>query len=713
MKPRKTIKASSEHPWDYDERLSYPRRFSPLFISVLVFFFSLTVSAQRFVIPPTPVEDTKDADEEKLTRLQLETAEDYKDILEDLTYHVTDFIDIFTKSSKLESIQMQNELLQMLTKLQTDTYETDVSLLQEDLTNLIDKLRKGEASLRSDTDNKLLYKNFKILRLQLQSVNEIIEEDIAGKMALQAKDRRLIIAKIQRERAEEKAMEENFFRLLQMTEKIKDEAIRIKAESLDITINTEYLKELEKSIELQEDFAVKFEDYINKILPNLIIFKENDSDKIIVAPNTYLKKDSYFPVPPTPPDVPDVPKPGDKEWVGIGNDFGSNYTYNYTFNYNNSDKPIQSKTLVDSVFISSKKLPINVRNKVGNLKVEGWNKNKIVVNYRIDVSANDTESVMAFLDDVELELVSKNSGVYISVIYPDIKDASRQIAGSNLIIYVPDKNKVICENAFGNTSISDLNNNVEIDLKNSITDVKNIRGDVEGTAKLGSLNLSTIHGSINIVSDKCPTNILDCRGTTFVKSSFGPVNISGSTGDVTVRNTSDITLLNHIGNIDFENANGTITIENLTGNLELLNSYKPAYIRNVVGTVSVENLNSLITLEEINGKTSVVNKSGTIRAREVSGPLFFSNPGGVTDINFDGTLAGNSVIQSDYGKINLILSNNSNINVAAMTDGGMISNTYAQIKKEDFLSRTSVSLGKSFDTLDVKGTNSIIVISNK
>ncbi|KAA3636977.1 MAG: hypothetical protein DWP97_01650 [Calditrichaeota bacterium] len=712
MKPRKTIKAASEHPWDYDERLSYPRRFSPLFISVFVLFLSLSVSAQRLVIPPTPIEDAKDSGEEKLTRLQLETAEDYKDILEDLTYHVTDFIDIFTKSSKLESIQMQNELLQMLTKLQTDTYETDVSLLQGDLNRLIDKLRQGEASLRSDTNNKLLYKNFKILRLQLQSINEIIEEDIAGKMAMQAKDQRLIIAKIQRERAEEKAMEENFFRLLEMTEKIKDEAIRIKAESLDITINTEYLEELEKSIELQEDFVVKFEDYINKILPNLIIFKENDSDKIIVAPNTYVKRDSYF-LPPSPPDAPDVPDPVDEVWVGVGHGHDDSYAYNYTYNYNKSDKHLQSKTLVDSVFISSKKLPINVRNKVGNLKVEGWNKNKIVVKYRIDVSANDNESVIAFLDDVELELVSKNSGVYISVLYPDIKDASRQIAGSNLILFVPDKNKVICENAFGNTSISEINNNVEIDLKNSITDVKNIRGNVEGSTKLGSINISSVQGTINIVSDKCPTSILDCRGTTNIKSSFAPIKISGSTGDLNIRNTSDISLLNHIGNIDFENSNGTITIQNLTGNLELINSYKPTYIRKVEGSIYVENLNSLITLEEINGKASVVNKSGTIKAREVSGPLFFSNPGGVTDIDFDGTLAGNSVIQSDYGKINLILSNNSNINVAAMTDGGMISNTYAQIRKEDFLSRTSVSLGKSYDTLDVKGTNSIIVISDK
>lgn len=683
MKAKMEQRSFSEHPWDTDPGISGKSRGVFLFFMFLLCFVMIyPVSAQGPIPPPVPTEPELD-ESQQLTRAQKQTAEDYEDVLGRLKFLLDDYIQYFAKFDEVQAQRSQNKLLKVRVDIEKGKYFNDVNALSKDLATLSDYLRSEEKSLRKEDSNYKLYKNIRNLRREIELLEDTVDDEIATRIKKEGEKFEPIKYYLIEKNLADKAQKENYAKLIKLVTEINKDIVMVhlQADSLKIHLNKEYLNELKETAKLQEELVEAYELNIHDdILKNL--------ENIQIPPN--------IPAPPTPPTI----TPSD----------GNSHVYVY-----DTGKAKDKKVVVDSLFVSSPKIPIFIDNRTGSLIVDGWDKDKIFATYKVEVQSDSKSETTDIINKIELKLINSTDGIYISASFPQFKDASSQIVDSKMILNIPWKNPVTCENSFGQTEIVDLANNLSLSTKMSKTKVANVKGNIQAVNSLGSNQFVNVTGTINLISTKGEVSLKKCEGTFKIVNSYAPVNLSGCTGSTSIKNSGDITILDHTGDIEIDNKNGLIKVGNIDGNIELKNSYQPLFVNAVTGTAKLENKNALIDITDVSGYTSAVNRRGTISAKSLTGPIHLTNQSGDILFNFNGTLADNSVIQADYSVVNLVVSKNSNILVDASTEGGTITSSYnTKIKQDDsFVSSTVLSLGKPSHKLKVNGTNATIIISGE
>ncbi len=690
------------HPWDGDIDDLLPRklRFSLLLVALLALMYQPS-SAQKVIAVSNSGNSENDniKIELQLSRSEIQTAEDYQETISKLEFFIRNHLDYFSKYKKFEGLKYQNLLLETLLNLEKGTYCVDVDRLSKDLSKLTKSLKKEERELRKDLSLRKLYKNVYTLRDDIEVINDILTEDIAEELHNLKSSQKAVEIYLHKEWEIKKQEEEHQLKLYELQIQLENginSFIQIQ-DSLNFTFDKTQMKELLKAEEFQKE--------LSEILS--IVFSQDGLRKTIsltVNTDSLLSDVIPSPTPPTPPSYPEPPR----------QDVSSNTQSIFPDKKDFEDNKSLSNEFNDSIFVKSSRIPIYIHNQLGNLIVQGWDKNKVVARYSYEVTAGSYYDSKDFLNSITLDMSEEKSGIHITSDIPSLHNTKRQVENSKMILYLPKKNVVNITNSFGKTEISRIKNNVTVTTKNSDVFIKDIIGDIVSVSKYGSTSFKNIIGDLNITSKRGKVDIENALSAIKITGSHTPVNIIDSRGDISLVNSGQIGIYNHIGDIDIINKNGQTTINSLDGDLTLSGSYKPFVISSINGSVDIVNKNSTIDLSEISGESIVMNKNGKIKAYNLQGPIDFSSYGGETYFIIDKSFSGNSIIRSDYGMVNIIVPQQSNIQLKASTEGGSIVSSYkAKIVKDDFLTTTTVGLGDKSKKLQVTGTNTTITIKDR
>ncbi len=670
------------HPWDGDVE---DRRSRMVWVSLLITAFVLLLfqssNAQKVIFFPEPefTEVEVVAPVNQLTDSERRAAEDYQEIMEKLSFLIRHHIEYFSNYEEFEGRKYQNLLLKILISLEKGNYCGDVPRLTSDLTTLKTSLKKEEKYLENDRSLRKLYKNVRTLRSDLDMIQEMLDEEIVDQLADHESSLSDIKIFLKQSHDFAKQKEEYQIAMYEIQELLQTEVSNflVMKESLQINFDESKLEELLEAKELQEEFG--------EIIEMLVTLNLKEHDITFLLHDLDDLRDP--PVPPVPPVR--VPYP----------------------ERHSSDYAIFSNQYKDSILVKSSKAPIIIQNKIGNVEIEGWNKNKILAEYRYEVTSDTEEDSEDFLESITLEITSDKSGIHISTGFPDLHNTKRQVLHSSMVLYVPQRNRIDITNSFGRTEIRDIRNDINLRTKNSDIFVTDIDGNVTSESRQGSSYFSDIQGSVQIASNRGKVTLEDLSSTINVSNSHAPIYLNDCEGDVTLTNSAEIIVTDHTGDVYIQNENGQTTVESLDGDLTLSGSYKPFKISNVNGSVNIVNKNGAVMLSDITGKSVVINESGVIKAHSMQGSIDFTNNGGGIYFIANDALAGNSIIRSDYGMVNIVLLDESNILMKASTEGGsIISNFDAKTKKDDFISSTTIGIGNKSKKLEVTGINATIII---
>lgn len=629
-----------------------------------------------------------------LNNENMEIAEDLRDILEQLEKLAHDYQQYFSEDNNHYATRYKRALIKILINIDKGEYVNDIDLLLTHIDEFKNELQEREQIIRSDPEQKKFYRNVRSLRTQLELLEEFIHDDLDKRLKDNQKSLPQISAYLEQEKKHndvynkyiEQVVDENR-QMWEELEKHSDDLNALLKETYKIELTKEEVEEIKQAVTEAKE-AVK-------------LYKLTDPDRYVIpdvpdVPNvTVLYRSDSLNMPliitgPTPPAPPTSPK-----------------TYKML-----RGNVLTQRSLLDSLVVASSEEMIFINNLTGDLEIKGHNSNKVIATVEVQVMADSYDEANDFIDQIEIKLLSNEDGIYITPHFPDLNTAEQKILKSKMTIYVPVKNKVICETSFGNVTAKSLRNGINMEARHCQLYFSDITGGVKIINSSGVSKLYQVNGSIDLSSSLGPVVLKACDGDMEISNSYSEIDLSNCQGTARISNSGKTTISDHIGRIDIQNNNGAIRVSDHRGDLIAKTSFKPITIVNVQGNIEVTNVNSSITVNDAVGKVQANNKFGSIDLSEISGPVALYNNSGSISMVVDEFYKGSSEINSDYGSVNLVLNPNSNIFVSANSEGGSISSAFnSRITQNNLGSSTKLTLGKGNNALKVTGTNSVITIA--
>lgn len=651
-------------------------------------FFIGSVNSQ--IVPP-PVEDVPTKVKPikiKLSPSIMRITEEYGDVLDQLQDIIHDYHHYFSKINDKSSRKYQTDLLNLLTKLEDGTYYGDVDNLLNDLNSLIVTLKSEQDKIESQDVSKKLYKNIKGLRKELIFIFELIKENLYDQLEANRKSMPMIQEHLinlkEQERSQEYALED----IEDILNDIRDqvELLNLNAESAKININLEQKEAIALALKVVKDLEKYYDVKVN--LEDLDVIDDIDiePEEIIIMADKdeleeQLKQKMHY-------DVRD-----------------------HTFKHK-SGKYGLAREYIDSVKVLSSKEQIYVKNKTGNLEIEGWDKNKILVQHYIEIIGDDEKITKKLLDAIEIKIVSNPKGIYVNSYIPNIEKANHQIVSSKMLVRLPHNNPVICENSFGKTKISNLNKGVSLNTDNSEIIIDKVSGIIKTVNNMGSTLIIDSKGQIISNSSLGPLHISDCKAELNLSNSYDVITIDNCIGKGFTKNSGKIIISDHTGNFEIENENGQVDVTSYKGNLKITNAYQSVILNRIKGSVDVKNDYANINAFGISGDFTAVNSFGTITANNIGGSFDLTSNSGVIKLSLDNPYLKNSRILSNFGKVTLLVDSSNDYLINALTEGGIIKSDFnIEIKRNTEQSSTKFALGNGSIPVEVKGTNTTIIIN--
>lgn len=197
---------------------------------------------------------------------------------------------------------------------------------------------------------------------------------------------------------------------------------------------------------------------------------------------------------------------------------------------------VMDKRQVTKTYDFDKNGDVYVKNVTGDIRVTGWNQNKI----DIDIQQRGRR------DDIEVIIDRRGKSFYIEVDYPDVDrrwDDNRNSGSVYFIIKVPVETELDLENATGDIVVTGINARVEASTATGDVELSKIRGEVYGKTATGSVEIYDVDGSVDAHS---------------------------ATGRIRVRSTGDVDANSATGTIDIFSSNAkNVEASVATGRVEV------------------------------------------------------------------------------------------------------------------------------------------------
>jgi hypothetical protein len=590
-----------------------------------------------------------------------ELADEYLDVLQELKDVVDDYGEYLAQTNDEILTQYKKQFDQLSENLDKGVYSSNHDKLSEDLTRNIDQIEELETHIRESDEvyPAKLYRLVRSLRRQLTSVQELLSQDVAQRLA-------------------------------EVGKQLANISVYVSEAMAGLEVRCEQTPD-GKTIYY---FVGDTNSEVSKIRHRLMVMQHS---KGASNPSVEVEiPDVHVEIPNTP--MPPMP-PMQVDGIGHG------YAYS-------DDEVGLSKQLLANATVASDKAQIEVINKLGSVHLNGTSDNQIHATLDVEVSASSRQMEKDFIQRTELEVTSSPEGYRVAVNIPKSSSRDVRLLKSSLTISVPSKNPIVCTSSFGDVAIAGLSGGLNLSASYSPVDISNVKGGVDVSSSMGELKLTSCTGPIKARNAYAQTTLAACTGEMDLENSYSEISITGSKGDVKVRNSGVVKVSEHSGDVQIDNTYGEVDVSDMTGNLTASNAYSPMTIKSVKGKVSVQNANSKIDLTDIQGELSISNKFGQVFAESLAGPLQLSNVNGNVNVVLDRKLRGNSSISTTFGNINLTVPQNLDLFLKARTVYGDIKSFMPISLIDDGMSHAgTLKLGRGLDSLSLVGSNGSIIIN--
>lgn len=683
LAPIRVRSVANDHPWDGDRVraarehsiLTMSKRTLTVFLAFFLLFSFSNLKAQTRVIVAEEAEPAAEVG----SKAGLETAKDYEDFISRLQKLAYDYQGYFSRYDEYHAIKYQALLQKLVLKINKGKFCGDPEVLQDEIQYLMRVLHDEEEEIKDEVGNLKLFRLSRGLQRDLEVLLDELNEELMAEMETEIS--RDLIGKymaLEMQNSEE-AKKIYLQTLLDHKELMKEieEAVKAAMEVEKTVLSEKQLQALEKWELLEEE------------LENWELM-ELDSESYLIVPPT-APGPSELPHPPPMVIVPPIPKER-TEIIKPG-------------------MVMSYKEFFDSVMVSSDDIPIYINSETGDLKVTGWNRDRVVVKFKVEIAAESEVSAESFAREIQVKLSSNEKGIYVKAHFPSLSDPKRRILTSAFDVRVPSGNPVISENSFGTVKVSDLDNGIRLNTNYCDVRLDHVRGEIEAASKMNVLAVSNSSGKLKLGNSMGPIQVFACDGEFDIENSYSPIELTECNGPVVVRNSGHIVISDHTGKVSIDNTNGAVELADVVGDLTVKNSYKPLIVSDIRGSVDLQNMSGTIDVSDISGGATVSNRYGTITSRYVTGPIQITNEAGTTILQVYDALVGSSYVMSNKGTVRLDLANQSDILLTVKTEGGTIIGSKGNpIHKNGHISTLQMTYGKGSTPLEVTGKASTVII---
>jgi hypothetical protein len=280
--------------------------------------------------------------------------------------------------------------------------------------------------------------------------------------------------------------------------------------------------------------------------------------------------------------------------------------------------------------LSAKANPsLRVQNTSGEIKIESYPENKIIIDAFKVVDADNSEAAEKIADKIEVIIEKHNSEVKINTRYPSkrSKNSWKEFFGFHgrgsvyvdYHILVPEKIGLNIFSTSGDVIISDISGDTKVNVTSGDLWIRRVKGELD------------------------------------LETTSGDVEISKIEGDVIVQGTSS----------DLE-------ISNITGDLEITSTSGNTTAENVVGSVKIDNTSGDVFLKEIRGSIQTSSRSGDLKIDQIEGGLDLETSSGDAEVETEVFPQYEYYVNTSSGDIDFSLPEDSDARIKLETSSGSI-----------------------------------------
>jgi hypothetical protein len=247
-----------------------------------------------------------------------------------------------------------------------------------------------------------------------------------------------------------------------------------------------------------------------------------------------------------------------------------------------------------------------------------------------------------------------------------MKSGGSIVNASGRVTAVDGSGRFYLENRFGTVEVLRLSGDVTIRGANGPVSANNISGSVSISNTFGNVNAATVRGDAVIVNANGSVEASGISGRADLRTTFGTVEFrdvgvvsaSSANGSVTGTNVNgsatvnatfgNVTLRNVSSDVRVINANGPITLQDVRGGAELSTRFGRVDALGVKGGLRVSAANGPVKVADVDGPVYVKTSFGPIEAERVRGALTAENASGAVSATGVG---GSAKVSTSFGPV--------------------------------------------------------------
>jgi DUF4097 and DUF4098 domain-containing protein YvlB len=226
---------------------------------------------------------------------------------------------------------------------------------------------------------------------------------------------------------------------------------------------------------------------------------------------------------------------------------------------------------------------IKLSNSSGEITIESYNQDKIIVHATKVVRAKDQKEANEIAERIGIDINKTDSTITIETEYPKIKPKGfwsnflrfdwGDRAWVDYHILVPTKTKLDIRSASADVNVRGIENQVNVWVASGDVLLENIIGDVNANSASGNLEVYGAQGRINLKGASSDIKIRRTKGSMNLTTASGDIYGEKIEGNLSISQASgDLELYEINGDITAKGASGDKKIEQKQGSLNLNSS---------------------------------------------------------------------------------------------------------------------------------------------
>ena len=223
---------------------------------------------------------------------------------------------------------------------------------------------------------------------------------------------------------------------------------------------------------------------------------------------------------------------------------------------------------------------LNISNRYGDVVIENWDKDQIIIDVKVTVEMSDKERAQSFLDKIEVQFAESSDLISAKTVIDDKFNftgwGDRRRFSIDYHVKMPVGTELGLSNKYGNTEIDELHGLLNLDIKyGNITAGKLTRGNVK---PLNKLNIAYGKGTIDEVgwldlTERYVGSMEISKSQAILLDSKYSKIILGETSSIVGESKYDNIRIETIKNLVLDNGYTEVNIGELTNKLDYSGSY--------------------------------------------------------------------------------------------------------------------------------------------